>query len=40
MVLLDSDSVETCVIDIPERLFVIKNGAVIVETVKEVKTAF
>lgn len=40
MVLLDSDSVETCVIDIPERLFVVKNGAVIVETVKEVKTAF
>lgn len=40
MVLLDSDSVETCVIDIPERLFVIKNGSVIVETVKEVKTAF
>lgn len=40
MVLLDTDSVETCVIDIPERLFVIKNGAVVVETVKEVKTAF
>lgn len=40
LVLLDSDSVETCVIDIPERLFVIKNGMVVVETIKEVKTAF
>ena len=40
LVLLDSDSVATCVIDIPERLFVIKNGKVVVETVKEVKTAF
>lgn len=40
MVLLDSESVATCVIDIPERLFVIKNGKVIVETKKEVKTAF
>ncbi len=40
MVLLDSDSVATCVIDIPERLFVIKNGKVIVETKKEVITAF
>ena len=40
MVLLDSDSVATCVIDIPERLFVIKNGRVIVETKKEIKTAF
>lgn len=40
LVLLDSDSVSTCVIDIPERLFVIKNGRVVVETVKEVKTAF
>ena len=40
LVLLDSDSVETCVIDIPERLFVIKNGVVVVETIKEVKTAF
>lgn len=40
MVLLDSDSVDTCVIDIPERLFVVKNGKVIVETVKEVKTTF
>lgn len=40
MVLLDSTSVATCVIDVPERLFVIKNGKVIVETTKEVKTAF
>ena len=40
LVLLDSDSVATCVIDIPERLFVIKNGKVVVETVKEVKTSF
>jgi len=40
MVLLDSTSVATCVIDVPERLFVIKNGKVIVETAKEVKTAF
>lgn len=40
MVLLDSDSVATCVIDIPERLFVIKNGKIIVETKKEIITAF
>lgn len=40
MVLLDSKSVATAVIDIPERLFVIKNGKIIVETTKEVKTAF
>lgn len=40
MVLLDTKSVATAVIDIPERLFVIKNGKVIVETKKEVKTVF
>ncbi len=40
MVLLDSTSVDTAVIDIPERLFVIKNGKIIVETKKEVKTTF
>ncbi len=40
MVLLDSDSVATAVIDIPERLFVMKNGKIIVETKKEVKTSF
>lgn len=40
MVLLDSDSIATCVIDIPERLFVIKKGKVIVETKKEVITSF
>lgn len=40
MVLLDSDSIATCVIDIPERLFVIKRGTVIVETKKEIVTAF
>ncbi|NCB63989.1 MAG: N-acyl-D-amino-acid deacylase [Clostridia bacterium] len=40
LVLLDTESVGTCVIDIPERLFVIKNGKVVVETVKEVKMNF
>ena len=40
MVLLDSTSVATAVIDVPERLFVIKNGKVVVETKKEVLTAF
>lgn len=40
MVLLDSTSVDTAVIDIPERLFVIKNGKIIVATKKEVKTTF
>lgn len=38
MVLLDSDCVGTAVIDIPERLFVIKQGKIIVETEKKVKT--
>lgn len=40
MVLLDSRSVDTCVIDIPERLFVVKNGKVVVETRREVSVAF
>jgi cytosine deaminase len=40
MVLLDSADVNTAIIDIPDRLFVIKNGKIIVETQKKVITAF
>ncbi|MDY2777749.1 MAG: amidohydrolase family protein [Collinsella sp.] len=40
MVLLDTASIKTAVIDIPERLYVIKNGKVIVETSKSVQTTF
>ncbi len=40
LVLLDSTSVATCVIELPERLCVVKNGKVIVETTKEVRTTF
>ncbi|WMT41119.1 amidohydrolase family protein [Paenibacillus sp. D2_2] len=37
LVLLDSESVTNAIIDVPTRLFVIKNGKVTVETVRTVK---
>lgn len=37
MVLLDTDSVTNAIIDLPTRLFVIKNGKITVETEKAVK---
>ena len=40
LVLLNSTDPDTCVIDIPDRLFVIKNGKIVVETTRDVKTAF
>ena len=40
LVLLDTDSVETCVIDLPERLYVIKNGKPIVQTTKKISRTF
>lgn len=40
MVLLDTTSVQTAVIDLPERLYVIKNGKVIVETHTQIETSF
>lgn len=40
LVLLDTKSVSEAIIDIPDRLFVIKNGKVIVEVEKNVKVNF
>jgi cytosine/creatinine deaminase len=40
LVLLDTKSVNDAIIDIPDRLYVIKNGKVTVETEKKVKISF
>lgn len=40
LVLLDTKAVSEAIIDIPDRLFVIKNGKIIVETEKNVKVNF